>query len=148
VSDTQARLDAIREALDLGLQAWRSTKSGPKFLAASDSLNALAAELERVSESEKAADYLRDTAMEESARLRAELERVTAALRGLREATSDYHQGCECGGSGVITPCPGRDTEGWCGACEVTACECCADLLVALYQANTALAGAAREEDS
>jgi hypothetical protein len=47
---TQARLDAIREALDLGLQAWRSTKSGPKFLVASDALNALATTNEELRE--------------------------------------------------------------------------------------------------
>lgn len=66
---------------------------------------------------------------------------VQQALRALRKASGDYHQGCECSGSGVITECPGRDTEGCCGACDRTACECCQDLLVALYQADAALAG-------
>jgi hypothetical protein len=91
----------------------------------------------------RAVTYEKALEMERDA-LAAELERVTAALRDLREAAGDYHQGCECGGSGVITACSGRDTEGCCGACERTACEVCPDLLVALYQADAALAGGAR----
>jgi hypothetical protein len=113
VSDTQARLDAIRGALRT------ADNASPGYPAWSEAMYALDA-------------------------LAAELERVTAALRDLREAAGDYHQGCECGGSGVITACSGRDTEGCCGACERTACEVCPDLLVALYQADAALAGGAR----
>jgi hypothetical protein len=116
VSDTQARLDVESREF---LEAWLV---GADFPMAATVKLLLGAHDARV----------------------AELERVTAALRDLREAAGDYHQGCECGGSGVITACSGRDTEGCCGACERTACEVCPDLLVALYQADAALAGAAR----
>jgi hypothetical protein len=104
-----------------------------------DVVSALADECENRERNERAEMKRADEYRDAYRAAEAELERVTAALLELRGAAGEYHYGCECGGSGVITACPGSDTEGCCGACEVTACECCPDLLVALYQADVAL---------
>jgi hypothetical protein len=76
---------------------------------------------------------------ESCGRLREQLDAARQALQGLVTAAHDYVQGCECSGSGIVTACPGSDTPGCCGACERETCECCLELLPAIFVARAAL---------